>query len=188
MQLSRMELYKNKNSTVYKNRKAFKTNTLKIALLIPCLGITIVTSTSIAFADSGLKEYLTSWYLNKLVNIEESLTNSVITEANNQKAILLQKVREQTLSSIEDLQTYAKEKETLINDNIKKKADEVTKALENQNNIDLELRKNQIDKQTEEMLDGSKNEVNPSDIEAEETVEAENQLKDPKAKIETNVN
>ncbi|MEH7251217.1 hypothetical protein V7111_03740 [Neobacillus niacini] len=152
MPLSRKDKYKTrKNQKRVFNPRLNATNiTIKRILLFVGLSIALFASTSIAFADTGLNQYLQKWYFEKLKSVEENLTNSVMTETENQKAQLLRQVREQTENSIKELHEYALKQEMEINQKVVEKMEEASKVIEEENQVDLQLSKDLINQQAKD--------------------------------------
>ncbi|MFP7297959.1 hypothetical protein [Neobacillus niacini] len=153
MPLSRVEKYKKRKKERYffyfQKGQIVPTYILKRTLIVSGLTVAVFTSSTIAFADTGLSQYLQKWYLEKLVSVEENLTNSVLTETENQKAQLLKNVREQTENSIKELQEYATKQEMEINKKVKEKMGEASKVIEDENQVDLNQSKKLLDQQAE---------------------------------------
>jgi hypothetical protein len=149
MRLSRITKHKNKKrqtNPLY-SIKCNSNNTLKTVLIISAITGSVLLSSNIAFADVGLSEYLKKWYLDRVTEVEETLTSSIKTEATNQKAILLKQVREETEKSIAVIQQYAIETQSSIKSNIETKANETLEAIQSGIDADVEQTKLLIEEQ-----------------------------------------
>jgi hypothetical protein len=134
MYISRMEKYKKKNRIP-----------LKKAILTSTMVFTALFSTSVVYADMDITDSLTEWYSDRLSEVEAYLVSSVETEANNQKAELLKRVREQTEQSVIELKEYADQKENEINSRIEEKANETADMIDSKLKEDVEKTKELID-------------------------------------------
>jgi hypothetical protein len=149
MRLSRVRKHKNKKMefSFYINEGLGNQSSIKKLILSSALVGTALFSSSVAYADMGLSDYLKNWYLERLYDSETFLTSSIETETANQKASLLRQVREQTEQSVRELQEYAASKKSIIKQNIQDKAKETLEEIQTQNQLDVENVKNQIDEQ-----------------------------------------
>ncbi|MFK9093340.1 hypothetical protein [Bacillus salipaludis] len=167
MRLSRVEKYKRRKKTSIIGIKLNTSKrTIKGLLLTTSLGFALITTNSFAFAETDISTLLQKWYLEKLQTLEESLTISVKTETNNQKAILLERITEQTGVSIKELQNYAKNQETVINQRIKEKMEEASKAIQDKNKSEIETQKELINKQLEDTFINNENLNNEEQVKA----------------------
>jgi ribosomal protein L7/L12 len=180
MRLSRVtkHKYKKRQIKVFPSIKSTSNNALKKVLITSAITSSFFLTSNIAFADVGLSDYLKKWYLDRLTEVEETLTFSVQTEATNQKALLLKSVREQTELSIKEIQEYAASKQHTIKSNIVDKANETIDAIELDLQADVEKTKKLIDEQatvgtpTTGFLDnGEKTETPPTEENDESTNE-----------------
>ncbi|WP_286228929.1 hypothetical protein [Neobacillus mesonae] len=183
MHLSRVEKYKKKRKTFFRNQDTDKKTPLKTYLLTGVLGTAIITSNSIAFANTDISQILQKWYFDKLTSVEESLSISVMAETNKQKAILLKRIREQTEKSIKEIQDYADKQEKKINKNVQEKMEEASKVIQDKNKTEVNTQKQLIDKklgkdlkvkETEQSKIKDKNEDNKEIPESKENIEEKN--------------
>jgi hypothetical protein len=176
MRLSRAtkHKFKKKQLIVFSSIKSPSNNVLKKVLITTAItGSTFFTS-NIAFADVGLSDYLKNWYLDRVTEVEETLTSSIETEATNQKANLLKQVREETEKSIAVIQRYAADTQSSIQANIEKKANETMEAIKSGIDADVEQTKQLIDEQAK--IDSA---TNNSQDNAEETKTTSKEENDP---------
>jgi ribosomal protein L7/L12 len=149
MRLSRVNAHRNKKKQT--SMFSFIINdshhVLKKLIFTSAITGTALFSTTMAFADGGISEYLKRWYSDRVTEVEEHLTSSLEAEATNQKAVLLKSVREQTELSIKEIQEYAASKQTTIKSNIVNKANETIDAIESDLHADIEKTKKLIDEQ-----------------------------------------
>jgi predicted ATP-binding protein involved in virulence len=150
MQLSRVEKYKKRKFYLLLYSK--KKKTLKVFTLTIGIGIALVTTNNLAFANTGISQILQKWYVEKLHSVEENLSDSILAETNNQKAVLLHSITDQTKDSIKELQKFAKEQENIINQRIKNKAEETAKVIQEKNTSEIEKQKELIKNNLEETL------------------------------------
>jgi hypothetical protein len=120
---------------------------LKKVLITSAITSAFFLTSNIAFADVGFSDYLKKWYLDRVTEVEVTLTSSIETEATNQKAILLKQVREETEKSIVAIQQYAAEAQSSIKNNIETKATETMEAIKSGIDDDLEQTKKLIAEQ-----------------------------------------
>jgi hypothetical protein len=149
MRLSRVTKHKikKKQIIVFSSINSTSNNVLKRVLITTAITGSIFLTTNIAFADVGLSDYLKKWYLDRVTEVEETLTSSIQTEATNQKAILLKQVREETEKSIAVIQQYATDTQNSIKNNIETKANETLEAIKSGIDADVEQTKQLIDEQ-----------------------------------------
>jgi hypothetical protein len=174
MRLSRVtkHKFKKKQIIVFSSIKSTSNNVLKRVLITTAITGSIFLSSNIAFADVGLSDYLKKWYLDRVTEVEETLTFSIETEATNQKAILLKQVREETEKSIAVIQQYAAETQNSIKNNIKTKANETMEAIKSGIDADVEQTKQLIDEQAK--IDSATNNSQDNGEETETTPKEEN--------------
>jgi ribosomal protein L7/L12 len=147
MRLSRVNKYKKRDKSFYSISKWEFGIVLKRVIFTSTITGTALFSTTIAFADGGISEYLKRWYSERITEVEEHLTSSVEAEATNQKALLLKSVREQTELSIKEIQEYAASKQDTIKSNIEEKANETMDVIKFDLQADVEKTKKLIDEQ-----------------------------------------
>jgi ribosomal protein L7/L12 len=149
MRLSRVSTHKSKKkpATLFPIIKNDAHHLYKKIIITSIITGTALFSTSYAFADGGLTEYLKRWYSERVSEVEVHLTTSIEAEATNQKALLLKEVREQTELSIQEIQDYAASKQTTIMSNIVNKANETKEAIASDIQADIDLTKKLIDEQ-----------------------------------------
>jgi hypothetical protein len=174
MRLSRVtkHKFKKKQIIVFSSIKSTSNNVLKRVLITTAITGSIFLSSNIAFADVGLSDYLKKWYLDRVTEVEETLTFSIETEATNQKAILLKQVREETEKSIAVIQQYAADTQNSIKNNIKTKANETMEAIKSGIDADVEQTKQLIDEQAK--IDSVTNNSQDNGEETETTPKEEN--------------
>jgi ribosomal protein L7/L12 len=147
MRLSRVNKYKKKDNSLYSISKWEFGIVVKRVIFTSAITGTALFSTTMAFADGGISEYLKRWYSERVTEVEEHLTSSVEAEATNQKALLLKSVREQTELSIKEIQEYAASKQNTIKSNIEDKANETIDVIKFNLQADVEKTKKLIDEQ-----------------------------------------
>jgi hypothetical protein len=149
MRLSRVTKHKPKKRQikVFPSINSISTNALKKVLITYAITGAFLLTSNIAFADVGLTDYLKKWYLDRVSEVEETLTSSIQSEATNQKAILLKQVREETEKSIAVIQQYATDTQNSIKNNIETKANETLEAIKSGIDADVEQTKQLIDEQ-----------------------------------------
>ncbi|CAG9607799.1 hypothetical protein [Pseudoneobacillus rhizosphaerae] len=174
MRLSRVTKHKikKKQIIVFSSIKSTSNNVLKRVLITTAITGSIFLTSNIAFADVGLSDYLKKWYLDRVTEVEETLTSSIETEATNQKAILLKQVREETEKSIAVIQQYAADTQSSIQANIEKKANETMEAIKSGIDADVEQTKQLIDEQAKK--DSEINNLQDNAEETETTPKEEN--------------
>src|SRR5690349_8496942 len=121
--------------------------TLKGFMLTAGISAALITTNTIAFADTDVSQVLKRWYLEKLEIIEQKLQLSDQSKTTNQKAKLLKRIREQTQKTIIELQEYASKQEELMNQEVEGKMEEASKKFEEKNQVELEEQKKLIDQQ-----------------------------------------
>ena len=180
MRFLRINTYKNyrkallkKFLSIKKERLSSKSKIKNILLALTIAG-TALFSTSIAFADIKISDYLEKWYEDRLKETEEFLTATVEKNANQQKAALLKQVREQAEQSVKELQEYAVNQQQIYNENIKKKANETVNIIEEQNQNDVEKTKKRIEEQIHSENENETSGQKTTDAVPEENVNVEN--------------
>jgi hypothetical protein len=191
MRLSRVtkHKFKKRQIIVFSSIKGTSNNVLKRVLITTAITGSIFLTSNIAFADVGLSDYLKKWYLNRVTEVEETLTSSIEMEATNQKAILLKQVREETEKSIAVIQQYAAETQSSIQANIEKKATETMEAIKSGIDADVEQTKLLIEEQakidseaTQSQEDNEETETNPIEENEPSTDEVVEETNDEKEK------
>jgi hypothetical protein len=169
MRLSRVTKHKFKKKQIkgFSSIKSTSNNVLKRVLITSAITGSVFFTSNIAFADVGLSDYLKKWYLDRVTEVEETLTSSIETEATNQKAILLKQVREETEKSIAVIQQYAAETQSSIENNIKTTANETMEAIKSGIDADVEQTKQLIDEQAK--IDSATNNSQDNGEETETT-------------------
>jgi hypothetical protein len=173
MRLSRVNKHKFKKTIkVFSSIKSNSNDVLKRILITSAITGSVFFTSNIAFADVGLSDYLKKWYLDRVTEVEETLTSSIETEATNQKAILLKQVREETEKSIAVIQQYAAETQSSIKNNLETKANETMEAIKSGIDADVEQTKQLIDEQAK--IDSETNNSQENGEEIESTPKEEN--------------
>jgi hypothetical protein len=174
MRLSRVtkHKFKKKQIIVFSSIKSTSNNVLKRVLITSAITGSIFLTSNIAFADVGLSDYLKKWYLDRVTEVEETLTSSIETEATNQKAFLLKQVREETEKSIAVIQQYAAETQSSIKNNIETKANETMEVIKSGIDADVEQTKQLIDEQAK--VDSATNNSQDNGEKAKTTPNEEN--------------
>jgi hypothetical protein len=174
MRLSRVTKHKikKKQIIIFSSIKSTSNNVLKRVLITSAITGSIFLTSNIAFADVGLSNYLKKWYLDRVTEVEETLTSSIVTEATNQKAFLLKQVREETEKSIAVIQQYAAETQSSIKNNIETKANETMEVIKSGIDADVEQTKQLIDEQAK--VDSATNNSQDNGEKAKTTPNEEN--------------
>jgi hypothetical protein len=174
MRLSRVTKHKQKKREikVFPSINSISTNALKKVLITSAITSAFFLTSNIAFADVGLSDYLKKWYLDRVSEVEETLTSTIQLEATNQKAILLKQVREETERSIAVIQQYAVETQNSIKSNIETKANETMEAIQSGIDADVEQTKLLIEEQAK--IDSGTNHLQENGEKTESTLKEEN--------------